>query len=75
MHVNYACPIAGALTTLGDRWSVIILRDALFNEKKHFSEFLNFPRKISTNILANRLRMMEKENLLCSRIDAKKIGV
>ncbi len=69
MHFNYACPIAGALSTLGDKWSLIILRDALSNEKKHFKEFLNSPEKISTNILANRLKMMEKENLLCSRID------
>ena len=71
MLVNYACSMASALTTLGDRWSLIILRDALFNEKKHFNEFLNSPEKISTNILAKRLKMMEKENLLCSTIDAK----
>tara|TARA_B110000027_G_scaffold31457_1_gene34739 strand:- start:5612 stop:5836 length:225 start_codon:yes stop_codon:yes gene_type:complete len=43
----------------------------LFNKKKHYNEFLNSPEKISTNILANRLKMMEKEKLLSSSIDQK----
>jgi len=43
----------------------------LFNKKKHYNEFLNAPEKISTNILANRLKMMEKEKLLSSSIDQK----
>ena len=59
------------VSTLGDRWSLIILRDILFNKKKHYNEFLNAPEKISTNILANRLKMMEKEKLLSSSIDQK----
>jgi len=59
------------VSTLGDRWSLIILRDILFNKKKHYNEFLNSPEKISTNILANRLKMMEKEKLLSSSIDQK----
>ena len=65
------CPIAKMVGTLGDKWSLIILRDVLFNKKKHYGEFLDSPEKISTNILANRLKMMEKEKLLSSSIDQK----
>ena len=63
------CPIAKMVSTLGDKWSLIILRDILFNKKKHYGEFLESPEKISTNILANRLKMMEKEKFLSSSID------
>lgn len=63
------CPIAKMVGTLGDKWSLIILRDVLFNKKKHYGEFLDSPEKISTNILANRLKMMEKEKFLSSSID------
>ena len=71
MPKKCACPIANMVSTLGDRWSLIILRDILFNKKKHYNEFLNSPEKISTNVLANRLKMMEKEKLLSSSIDQK----
>lgn len=63
------CPIAKMVGTLGDKWSLIILRDILFSKKKHYGEFLDSPEKISTNILANRLKMLEKEKLLSSSID------
>jgi DNA-binding HxlR family transcriptional regulator len=69
MPKNCACPIASVVSTLGDRWSLIILRDVLLKKKKHYNEFLNAPERISTNILANRLRMLEEEHLLSSNID------
>ena len=65
------CPIAKMVGTLGDKWSLIILRDILFSKKKHYGEFLDSPEKISTNILANRLKMMEKEKFLSSSIDQR----
>ena len=65
------CPIAKMVSSLGDKWSLIILRDILFSKKKHYGEFLDSPEKISTNILANRLKMMEKEKFLSSSIDQR----
>ena len=43
------CPIARSLAVFGDRWSLIILRDLLFHNKKHFHEFSDSPEKISSS--------------------------
>lgn len=48
------CPIAVTLDLIGDRWTLVILRDLLIG-KKRYSEFLSSPERITTNILANRL--------------------
>ena len=57
------CPIATTLDILGDRWTLIILRDML-NEKKRFSEFLTSPERITTNVLTDRLAQMEAAGLV-----------
>lgn len=49
-----ACPIACTLDLVGDKWTLLVLRD-LFHGKAHFSEFLASPERIATNILAERL--------------------
>lgn len=56
------CPIAAALDLVGDRWTLVILRD-LFIGKKRYSEFLASPERITTNILASRLDLVEKAGL------------
>ena len=48
------CPIATTLDMIGDRWSLVVVRD-LLNGKSRFSEFLNSPEKITTSVLADRL--------------------
>ena len=48
------CPIANVLDLVGDRWSLLIIRD-LFMGKKTFKDFLNAPERIATNILSSRL--------------------
>ncbi|MCA9796705.1 MAG: helix-turn-helix transcriptional regulator [Candidatus Eremiobacteraeota bacterium] len=53
-----ACPAAATLDILGDRWTILVLRD-LFVGKKRFAEFLASPEEISTNILAARLKRLE----------------
>ena len=57
------CPIASALDLLGDRWTLVVLRDVLTG-KRLFKEFLDSPEGISTNILADRLRRLEEWGLL-----------
>ncbi|SMC20293.1 transcriptional regulator, HxlR family [Andreprevotia lacus DSM 23236] len=49
------CPISLTLDMLGDRWSLLLLRDMMFAGKRHFREFLQSAEGISTNILAERL--------------------
>ena len=58
-----ACPIATALDVLGDRWTLVVIRD-IFLGKKRYQEFLNGPEKITTNILAQRLKYLEDEELV-----------
>lgn len=57
------CPIASSLDLIGDRWTMVILRD-LINGKSRYSEFLASPERITTNILADRLERMEAAGLI-----------
>jgi len=59
-----ACPIAGALDLLGDRWTLLVLRDALFFGRRLFREFLSSPERISSNTLTARLARLERCGLL-----------
>jgi DNA-binding HxlR family transcriptional regulator len=58
------CPIAGALNEIGDRWTLVVIRDMHFFNKQRFEEFLQSPEKISTNILSDRLRRLEQLGLI-----------
>jgi DNA-binding HxlR family transcriptional regulator len=57
------CPIATTLDLVGDKWSLIIIRDMMVGKSK-YGEFLESPEGITTNILANRLRRMEETGLI-----------
>lgn len=57
------CPLTGALDIVGDKWSLLIIRD-IFLGKKTFTEFLKSPEKIATNILSNRLELLINNGLL-----------
>jgi DNA-binding HxlR family transcriptional regulator len=57
------CPVACTLDLIGDRWTLLIIRDMMFFEKQRFEEFLESPEGISTNILANRLKLLEELGL------------
>jgi DNA-binding HxlR family transcriptional regulator len=53
------CPINLSLEVFGDRWSLIILRDMMFGGRRHFRVLLiNSEEGISSNILADRLKML-----------------
>ena len=52
------CPISSALDVLGDKWSLLIIRDLLIHGPRTYSEFLESPEHISTNILASRLSLL-----------------
>ena len=57
------CPIASTLDLIGDRWTLVVLRD-LLTGKQIFKQFLESPEGISTNILADRLRRLEEWGLV-----------
>lgn len=57
------CPIATTLDLVGDRWSLIIIRD-MMNGKSRFGDFLKSPEHITTNVLTDRLAVMEQMKLV-----------
>ncbi len=61
------CPITCSLDLLGDKWTLLIIRD-LFLGKKRYQEFLASPEKIATNILADRLKRIEANGLVRQKI-------
>lgn len=53
------CPINLTLEVLGDRWSLLIIRDMIFGDRRHFREMLlKSEEGISSNILADRLKRL-----------------
>ncbi|MDZ4838205.1 MAG: helix-turn-helix domain-containing protein [Candidatus Melainabacteria bacterium] len=58
------CPISCTLDLIGDKWTLVVLRDILFFQKSRFDEFLDSPEKISTNILTDRLHKLEGAGLI-----------
>lgn len=64
------CPINLTLEVLGDRWSLIVLRDIIFGNRRHFRELLaNSEEGIASNILANRLKRLVEEGILTKTED------
>ncbi|MEP6848104.1 MAG: helix-turn-helix domain-containing protein, partial [Acidobacteriota bacterium] len=63
------CPVNFAVETIGDKWSLVILRDIIFWGKRTYGEFLKSDERIATNILAGRLEYLEKEGLISKTHD------
>jgi DNA-binding HxlR family transcriptional regulator len=58
------CPISSALDVLGDKWSLLIIRDLIIHGPRTYSDFLLSPEHISTNILASRLSLLTHLKLI-----------
>ncbi|TPJ67815.1 helix-turn-helix domain-containing protein [Mesorhizobium sp. B2-7-1] len=58
------CPINLSLELLGDRWTLLIIRDLIFAGKRHFREFLQSDEGISSRTLAERLQTLQDEGIL-----------
>ena len=58
------CPISCSLDIIGDKWSLLIIRDVMLRGKMSYSEFLNSEERIATNILVSRLSILEGEKIL-----------
>ena len=64
------CPINLTLEILGDRWSLIVLRDMMFGNRRSYRELLtNSQEGIASNILADRLKRLLQEGLITHAAD------
>lgn len=63
MPQRSGCPLNAALEALGDRRSLLIVRDMAFNGATTYREFLEAGEAIATNILADRLKRLERQGV------------
>ena len=64
------CPINFALEIFGDRWTFLIVRDLMFKGKHYYGEFLTSEENIATNILADRLALLETNGIISKSCDS-----
>jgi DNA-binding HxlR family transcriptional regulator len=63
------CPINLTLEVVGDKWSLLVIRDIIFGNRRHFRELLTHSQEgISSNILADRLKTLVEQGIL-TRVD------
>ncbi len=58
------CPITSALDIIGDKWSLVIIKQMLFEGKNTFKDFTESTEAIATNILSTRLKMLEQFEII-----------
>ena len=58
------CPISSALDVVGDKWSLLIIRDMLVKHKKTFKQMSDSYEKIAPSILSARLKLLESYKLI-----------
>jgi len=63
------CPLNASVEMLGDRWSLLILRDMMLRGFRSYKQFLESYEGIATNILADRLRKLEAYGIIAAEPD------
>lgn len=63
-HRRSDCPVHFALETIGDAWTLLIVRDLMFKGRTTYSEFLRAEEGIATNVLADRLARLEEDGVV-----------
>ena len=63
------CPLNASVEVLGDRWSLLIIRDMMLRGFRSYKQFLQSYERIATNILADRLRKLEAHGIISSEPD------
>jgi DNA-binding HxlR family transcriptional regulator len=66
-----SCPVNASLEILGDRWSLLIIRDLMLRSYRTYKEVLSSDEGIATNILAERLRRLEATGIISTSGDAE----
>lgn len=64
-----SCAVSLSLDAIGDKWSLLILRDLMFSEKRTYGEFQASEEGIATNILAARLATLEANGIIYKTAD------
>jgi len=72
MKMRSHCPINYALEHFGDKWSLLIIRDLMFKEKRHYNEFFESGEKVSTSVLGDRLKQLEESGIIIKGEDSVK---
>lgn len=65
-------PISFCLDVLGDKWTLLIVRDLVFAGKSTYGEFLQSPEKMATNILADQLATLEFQGIITKEVAVDK---
>src|SRR5712671_6711717 len=63
------CPLNASVEILGDRWSLLIIRDMMLRGFRTYKEFLHSHEGIATNILADRLRKLQAHGIITTKRD------
>ena len=64
-----SCPISYSLDLLGDRWTMLVLRDVIMHGKERYGEMLSSGEKIASNILSDRLKKLEQDGIFTRETD------
>lgn len=65
------CPLNASVEMLGDRWSLLIIRDMMLLDFRSYKQFLECYEGIATNILADRLRKLQAYGIIVAKPDPK----
>ncbi|WP_109435081.1 helix-turn-helix domain-containing protein [Aquimarina sp. AU119] len=65
------CPVNQYLEIFGDKWTLLIIRDIMFDGKRYFNEIRESDEKIASNILTDRLNKLEKSGVILKTRDIK----
>jgi len=63
------CPLNVSVEILGDRWSLLIIRDMMLRGFRSYTQFLESSEHIATNILAHRLKKLEEYGIIATQQD------
>jgi len=63
-HRKSDCPVHFALEVFGDPWTLLIIRDLMFKDRRTYSDFLRAEEGIATNVLADRLTRLEQDGMV-----------
>jgi DNA-binding HxlR family transcriptional regulator len=63
------CPVSVSLEIIGDRWSLLIIRDLMIRGYRTFKEFEDAGEGIATNILSDRLRRLKSTGIITTKVD------
>ena len=63
------CPLNASVEILGDRWSLLIIRDMMLRGFRSYTQFLDSYERIATNVLAHRLKKLERYGIIATQQD------